>query len=77
MFIVYLSTRPNHRAQVATLREASQRVRDFIDSHGLGASDWCGTGAGMITENGKVIARVSYNGRVWSADGKDIEIPLE
>lgn len=74
---VYVSTRPVTREKVSTLREASERVRAYIQKHALGASQWCGTGAGMVLADGKPIARVSYNGRVWSADGKDTEIPIE
>lgn len=55
---------------VASADEASRIWSDYRDANGLGASDMK-SGCGNICEaNGKVIAKVSYNGRVWDATGK-------
>jgi hypothetical protein len=47
---------------VPTLREASQVYRNAVDLSGEGASTFP---AGKIDRAGRVVARVSYNGRVW------------
>jgi hypothetical protein len=61
---------------VATYAEASKAVRDYIDANDLGAG--CGshleafTGGKIESELGGVLGRVSYNGRVWDLDGREI-----
>ena len=40
---------------------ASKACRDYIEENDLGGGNWTG---GDIRENGKVIAKVSYNGTV-------------
>jgi hypothetical protein len=41
---------------------ASKACRDYIEENDLGGGNWTG---GDIRENGKVVAKVSYNGTVW------------
>jgi hypothetical protein len=41
---------------------ASKACRDYIEENDLGSGNWTG---GDIRENGKVVAKVSYNGTVW------------
>ncbi len=50
------------KVSVTTLNDASQTCRKYIDENGLGGGNWVG---GDVTSDGKVVARVSYNGRVW------------
>ena len=38
------------------------KCREFIDEHDLGGGNWSG---GEVYEEGTLVARVSYNGRVW------------
>lgn len=45
---------------------ASKMVLDFIEAHDLGGGNWSG---GDINCRGCIVARVSYNGRVWAKDG--------
>ena len=52
---------------VTTLKEASEVCRRYIDRWELGGGNWSG---GDILEDGKLIARISYNGRVWKYDKK-------
>lgn len=52
------------RCAVSSLKEASAKCREFIDEHGLGGGNWSG---GEVFEDGVLVARVSYNGRVWRA----------
>jgi DNA-directed RNA polymerase beta subunit len=59
------------RVVVASLSEASRAWRRHVDETGIGVS-------GMKRHDGKVfvgkklVARVSYNGRLWGADGREI-----
>lgn len=57
-------------AHVDTLAEASQICRTYIAFYDLGGGNWSG---GEITNaDGLVIGRVSYNGRVWDLNGKEL-----
>lgn len=51
--------------------DASAIFRDWIEKNGYGASNLA-KGAGDIMAMGKRIASVSYNGRVWAVNGKEI-----
>ncbi len=60
---------------VATLADASAAVRADIERRGIGASEWYGGDAGRVHDTcGVLVARVSYNGRVWdpAAEGHEI-----
>lgn len=52
--------------KVPTLAAASRVVEDYILYNNLGSGNWNG---GRIRKGKKIIARVSYNGRVWSVPG--------
>ena len=54
--------RKAEQVQVRTLREASQKVSEFIREENIGNSVWEG---GLVRVDGKRAFRVSYNGRVW------------
>ena len=55
---------------VSSLREASAVVAAHRDSTGMGASDM-GPGFGaVVDDHDRVVARVSYNARVWPVPGK-------
>jgi len=65
----YWGARPDRDAisePVKTLAEASKACRRYIEEHGLGGGNWTG---GKIYCGRKLVARVSYNGKVWSPDG--------
>lgn len=53
---------PMLRAVVADFSEASAVCRAYIAQHNLGAGNWTG---GTIHQGKGIVARVSYNGRVW------------
>jgi hypothetical protein len=66
-------------AEVTGLREASEVCRRFIEEHDLGGGNWNG-GQVRDAATGKVVALVSYNGRVWTPARRwrdRREIPLE
>ena len=56
---------PNKEITVSSFKEASEKSRAFINKNGLGAGNWSG-GDVIDEETGNIIARVSYNGRVWN-----------
>ncbi len=56
--------------EVADLAAASRVCRACIEEHDFGASEWRG-GAVVDGATKKVVATVSYNGRVWLADGTE------
>ena len=54
---------------VESLEEASRIVRADIDATGVGSEEWYSHGRfqGVVRDDGKVIGRISYNGRIWEA----------
>lgn len=70
----YWGGKPSVKTQWVTVKdfaEASTVCRTFINRYALGGGNWTG---GQVKDGSKVIARVSYNGRVWDRD--NVEIPL-
>ncbi len=55
---------------VADFAAASRACREFIKTHDLGASTWRG-GRILDATTNEPVAMVSYNGRVWLADGRE------
>lgn len=62
------SPRPKH-ALVNGLKKAQQAVSAYIDRNGLGGGNWTG---GDLRLDGKVVGRISYNGRAWNLDGTEM-----
>lgn len=59
------------KIQVASFQEASEVCRKYIDRNNLGAGNWDG---GLVFKNRTLVARVSYNGRVWDLEDNEIKI---
>lgn len=57
---------PEERVAVADFAAASAACEDYVAEHGLGGGNW--TGGEVTDAGGVVVARVSYNGRVWGPD---------
>jgi hypothetical protein len=53
---------PSQTVKISTLEEASALCRQYIDKWDLGSGNCTG---GQVEEDGREIAQVSYNGRVW------------
>lgn len=51
-----------HKVKVNNISEAVALVHSFIEENNLGAGNFSG---GQLYENGKIIGKISYNGRVW------------
>ena len=63
--------------EVTTLAEASKQVDAYLRRAGLGYTEWYGRmprGA-EVREGRKLVALVSYNGRVWNPDNKSEILP--
>lgn len=60
---------PALTVEVNSWQEASAACEAYIAQYQLGGGNWTG---GQICEDGRQIARVSYNGRVW--DLEDISL---
>lgn len=58
------------RCAVTSLKEAAAKCREFIDENDLGGGNWSG---GDVYEEGTLVARVSYNGRVWRPSDTRVE----
>ena len=54
------------RLPVRSFGSASKVCLNFIEKFDLGGGNWTGGQIGDI--DGNIIARVSYNGRVWEGD---------
>lgn len=59
-----------HWLPVASLRQASEVCRSYIDALELGGGNWTG---GDVKKGRKIVAYVSYNGRVWAGKGMKAE----
>lgn len=75
------SAEENRVVEIETFEDASVECISFIHHNQLGGGNW--NGGDITDDNGKLIAYVSYNGRVWaveegqgkwSGDSKEIEI---
>ena len=53
---------------VESLRDASMILREWVTRNGLGGGNMARC-CGEVTEDNRVIAKVSYNGRVWTPEG--------
>jgi len=57
---------PTVSCPVQNYAEASRACQDYITQHNLGSGNWCG---GKVTDSlHKELARVSYNGKVWTLE---------
>lgn len=63
---------PGRWILVDSLTDARRKALDFIRAWDLGGGNWNG---GDIARNGKVFARVSYNGKIWDLSTEQ-EIPV-
>jgi hypothetical protein len=68
---MYVSPTRKKAVEIQSLSEASSEVRKFIDMNGFGLSDFFGGEVYDSTTN-KLIAKVSYNGRIWDINGCEI-----
>lgn len=58
-----------HVVPVQNIAAASAMCRQYIERNGLGGGNWTG---GDVMRDGKKVARISYNGRAWDLNNKEI-----
>lgn len=58
---------------VPSLNLASEIFCQERDKYALGASDLKKMDGNVLDEDLKLVARISYNGRIWAPDGKEIK----
>jgi len=76
---IHLAARgaPTLRLTVRSVEMASGVFARYRDTYDLVVSD-LNRGCGNISdENGTLVARVSYNGRIWAANGALLREPTE
>jgi hypothetical protein len=66
---------PTLRIPVWSAATASALLEQYRDGYGIGASDMKNGCGNLHTDDGKLVARVSYNGRVWTPEGVLLEEP--
>ena len=62
---------PKGSVKVESFRDAAIKCSRYINDNALGGGNWTG---GKVMRDGKQVARISYNGRVWDMEGKEIAI---
>lgn len=74
---VYLAAlgAPTVKVPVNTADEASALFGRYRDQYGLGASDLHDRCGNIYANDGTLVARVSYNGRVWNPQGELLQEP--
>jgi hypothetical protein len=61
------------RTCCVSLEFAQKRCRQYIERNAIGGGNWTG---GLLCVDGEPIGRVSYNGRAWDLEDKELtEIP--
>ena len=68
---------PRRTLRVASLADASKACCAYIAHYELGGGNWLG---GEVKKDGKVIAKISYNGRAWEPGDwptKEIQLSSE
>ena len=66
---------PTVKVPVSTADEASAIFTRYRDQHGLGASDLLERSGNIYASDGTLVAKVSYNGRVWTPDNRLLQEP--
>jgi hypothetical protein len=49
--------------EVISMKEARTKCMKYIDDNDLGGGNW--SGGDILDDNGKFLAHISYNGRIW------------
>jgi hypothetical protein len=75
--------RDGHRATVrlplrmvaaCDLKDASAKYRGLIVQHDLGGGNITTKAGCVYDEAGQQVARISYNGRAWDNDGRELKL---
>ena len=63
---------PTKKVKVSSISEAISVCKKFIAEHDIGGGSWAAGGGGWIFEDGKKIARISYNGNVFDLNDRPL-----
>lgn len=63
----FVAPSPMQIAMVSSVNAAVAACREYIFSWNLGRGNWCGD-AGKVYRSGKLVATISYNGKVIPAE---------
>jgi hypothetical protein len=66
---------PTLKIPVQSADMASAMLEQYRDRNGIGASDMKPHSGSIFADDGTLVARVSYNGRVWSPQGMLLQEP--
>lgn len=58
-----------HTLSAPTINDLRKSVLAFQGDNDIGGGNW---GEATLTKDGKVVGRMSYNGRLWDGDDKEI-----
>ncbi len=74
---IYLSASgcPTLKIPVKSADVASAMFQQYRDQNEIGASDMNADCGSIFADDGTLVAKVSYNGRVWSPQGKLLQEP--
>lgn len=74
-FVLAADGCPTLRIPVTTADQASALFAHYRDRYGIGASDMSASCGTIHTADGTIVAKVSYNGRIWTPDGTLLQEP--
>ena len=63
---------PTYKVRVSDAEEASKLWCAYRDRLGIGASALKSNSGNLVDSTGKIVARVSYNGRIWDPTMKTL-----
>jgi hypothetical protein len=66
---------PTLKIPVESADMASAMFQQYRDRNGIGASDMKSDCGSIFADDGTLVAKVSYNGRVWNPQGKLLQEP--
>ena len=58
---------------VLCMSRAQIEIREYIEKYDLGSNDIMNKDFGIIKKNNKIVAYVSYNGRLWDKNNNLIQ----
>ena len=68
---------PTLRIPVDSADMASGALQQYVDRYCIGASDMSAGFGNIYTNDGTLVAKVSFNGRVWSPQGDLLQEPFD
>ena len=67
---------PTLKIPIESADMASAMFQQYRERYGIGASDMKADCGSIFANDGTLVAKVSYNGRVWGPEGRLLQEPL-